>query len=641
MLTDLIYYDLKVAALVAVFYLFYKLLLARETTHGLNRLVLLAGIGLSAVLPLCIITIHRTVLVEGVLPTATDDAATGDFAAGPAVEMLEHDFDWTLPLAVLLLTGTLARLLYLVRGYVKLHRLIRGGESHTLPSGTQVSVVDAPIVPFSWMQTVVLPRADWQSPSASILAHEEAHVRHRHSYDVVVVEVLTALQWFNPVVWFLRQELRIVHEYQADASVLSRGFDESQYIHLLMQKATGIQACVLATGIHTPKTKKRILMMLKTKSNRSAWLKALYIVPVALVSLALSAETVVDYETVTKDDARAVRLFYEKTNGRGSSYQIRYQPGIKFFRNGREELIPDGRSIALEESKTTMLYNGKPVDQLTLLDLPLGALKEVHLNETGTDRYVCNLLTDHVMTYSAKMNDTEFVVYVKQQQAAGMKQGDVTQGMLNEAGSISRARILHMNSAYGSKKSYLFIVDGEEVTDEAFRQLPPDAIVSAKVMDVGQAKKTYGAKGSRGATVVTTSLSSDPVFDICEQMPQFPGGEGELMKWIAMNIKYPKLATENGVQGRVFVQFIVEKDGRLTSPTIIDSPKSSGASMVVVNAAMTDKQRTDAEAHNAGVQALRDEAIRVINAMPRWTPGKQKGKAVRSKFVLPITYRLN
>ena len=641
MLTDLIYYDLKVAALVAVFYLFYMLLLARETTHGLNRLVLLAGIGLSAVLPLCIITFHRTVLVEGVLPTAADDAATGDFVAGPAVEMLGQDFDWTLPLAVLLLSGAFGRLLYLVRGYVRLHRLIRGGESHTLPSGTQVSVVDAPIAPFSWMQTVVLPRADWQSPSASILAHEEAHVRHRHSYDVVVVEVLTALQWFNPVVWFLRQELRVVHEYEADASVLSRGFDESQYIHLLMQKATGIQACVLANGIHTPKTKKRILMMLKTKSNRSAWLKALYIVPVALASLALSAETVVDYETVTKDDARAVRLFYEKTNGRGSSYQIRYQPGVKFFRNGREEQIPEGRSIALEESKTTMLYNGKPVDQLTLLDLPLGALKEVHLNETGTDRYVCNLLTDHVMTYSAKMNDTEFVVYVKQQQMAGMKQGDVTQAMLNEAGSISRARILHMNSAYGSKKSYLFIVDGEEVTDEAFRQLPPDAIVSAKVMDVGQAKKAYGAKGSRGATVVTTSLSSDPVFDICEQMPQFPGGEGELMKWIAMNIKYPKLATENGVQGRVFVQFIVEKDGRLTSPTIIDSPKSSGASMVVVNAAMTDKQRADAEAHNAGVQALRDEAIRVINAMPRWTPGKQKGKAVRSKFVLPITYRLN
>ena len=150
--TELIFYDLKVAALVAVFYLFYMLLLARETTHTLNRIVLLSAIVLSAVLPLCVITLHRTVVV-----------------------------------------------------------------------GTTVSVVDAPLVPFSWMQTMVLPRADWCAKAVghsevlpALLAHEEAHVRHRHSYDVVVVEVLTALQWFNPVVWFLRQELRVVHEYEAD-----------------------------------------------------------------------------------------------------------------------------------------------------------------------------------------------------------------------------------------------------------------------------------------------------------------------------------------------------------------------------------------------------------------------------------------
>ena len=638
MLTDLISYDLKVAALLAVFYLFYRLLLARETTHLLNRVVLLASLALSLVLPLCVITFHRTEVIASSMQPMTAAPADGHAMAQPMLETLTQEFDWSVPLAVILAAGAVVRLLFLLQSYRKLNMTIRGGEKHTLPSGIRVCVVDMEVVPFTWMKTVVLSRADWQSQPAAILAHEEAHVRHRHSYDVVVVEVLTALQWFNPVVWFMRQELRTLHEYEADASVLSRGFDESQYIHLLMQKATGIQACALACGIHSPKTKKRIFMMLKTKSKQSAWLKALYILPVALVSLAMSAETVTEYEIVATNDNPAVRLYNERTNGRGDSYQIRHQPGVKFFRNGLEEQIPDGRSIALEVSKTTMQVNGKPVDQLTLLDLPLGALKEVRLTEKGSDRYVCNLLTDNVMTYSAKMSDTEFVVYVKQQIAAGMKQGDVTQGMLNEAGSISRARILHMNSAYGSKKSYLFVVDGKEVTDEAFRQLPPSAIASAEVMDVGPAQKAFGEKGRRGATVVTTT---DPVYDTCDQKPQFPGGETALMQFIARNVKYPQVALDKNVQGRVYVQFIVEKDGTLSNITILENPPSSGASMVVVTATMTEKERQDAEAHNAGVQALRDEAIRVVKAMPKWTPGKQGAKVVRCKMSFPVAYRLN
>ena len=254
LLTDLIYYDLKVAALIAVFYLFYMLLLARETTHTLNRMVLLSAIALSAALPLCVITLHQTVVVEDRPQPIMETTDAGDAVPLSIMETLEQRFDWTIPFAIVLLAGTVIRLLYLSQSYRKLKRLIRSGEKHILPSGINVSVVDAPLSPFSWMQTVVLPRADWErgglvrnmqdtDACAPILAHEEAHVRHRHSYDIVVVEVLTALQWFNPVVWFMRQELRTLHEYEADASVLSCGFSESQYIHLLMQKATGIQAC--------------------------------------------------------------------------------------------------------------------------------------------------------------------------------------------------------------------------------------------------------------------------------------------------------------------------------------------------------------------------------------------------------------
>ncbi len=668
MLTDLIYYDLKVAALIAVFYLFYMLLLARETTHTLNRAVLLSGIALSAVLPLCIITIYEKphplplpqwggeyidMLSEVPQALSAEEVTTPlSLGEGSGVRLF----------AAILLVGILIRLLYVARGFWKLKGLMRSGEIHTLPTGTQVCVVDTPVAPFSWMHTIVLSRADWNAGSPPILAHEEAHVRHRHSYDVVVVEVLTALQWFNPVVWFLRQELRTLHEYEADASVLSRGFDESQYIHLLMQKATGIQACVLANGINTHKTKKRILMMLKPKSKRTAWLKALYIVPIALISLAMTAKTVIDYETATSEDyesaqSPAVRVFHENTNGRGESYQISHAPGVKFYCNGKEEAIPGDRSIALEVKNTTIQIDGVKFDENSLPNLPATALREIHLDETTPEHFVCNLVTAEPANVGAgpvparnytKMTDAEFVIYVKQQQAAGLKQSALVQTMLNEGNGVSRARILHLNGVYGSEKGNLFVVDGKEVSPEDFNEIKPEAIASVTVMDVDPAKKVYGEKGRYGATIVETKHAAteatpqkeEGVFDVCEQMPTFPGGDAKLMEFIARNIKYPEVATKNGVQGRILVKFIVEKDGSLSNAKVLENPKSSKANMVVVTAMMPDKERQDAEGHNAGVQAMRDEAIRVVKAMPRWTPGKQNGKVIRCNYVIPVTYRL-
>ena len=702
MLIDFIYYDLKVAALIVVFYLFYMLLLARETTHTLNRIVLLSSIVLSTVLPLCIITIHKSLTIspsqmeEGNIYSQEKMFAESQVQNATTPFSLGEELGIKL-LATILLIGIIIRLFYLVKSFWKLKRIMRTSEKHTLPSGINVYVVDDNIAPFSWMHSIVLSNADWQLQSASILVHEEAHVRHRHSYDVVVVEILTALQWFNPVVWFMRQELRILHEYEADASVLSCGFDESQYIHLLMQKATGIQACTLANGIHTPKTKKRIIMMLKKKSKRSTWLKALYIVPIVLASLVMSAKTVIDYEIVLNDNDSAIRVYNEKTKGRGDSYQIRHQPGVKFFRNGKEEKIPEGRSIALEVSKTTMLVNGKPMEQFNLLDLPSGSLKEIHLTETTPGQYVCNLMTTKTMKYNSKMSDTEFVIYVKKQKAAGLEHSAVTQAMLNEAGSISRAHILHLNGVYGSKKANLFIVDGKEVSRDEFNQIKPDAIASVTVMDVGPAKKVYGEKGRYGATIVKTNgktvyivdgeLSTeeevgkinkeditlvdvigtresikkayhfeadeavvvqtkkqgdDPIFDLVEELPHFPGGDVKLMEFISQNIKYPKIATENGVQGRVIVRFIVEKDGSLTNPEVLaTSPGIGEAIPIEVISYKTEKERQDAENHNAGVQALRDEAIRVVKAMPKWIPGKQSGKVVRCRYSIPVTYRLS
>lgn len=108
------------------------------------------------------------------------------------------------------------------------------------------------------------------------------------------------------------------------------------------------------------------------------------------------------------------------------------------------------------------------------------------------------------------------------------------------------------------------------------------------------------------------SVEPDEPLDVVEQMPEFPGGQVELMKFIASNVKYPVKAQKEGVQGRVLVQFIIEKDGTVSGPKVVHA----------VN------------------KYLDAEAVRVVKAMPKWKPGMQKGQPVRVNFTLPVTFKL-
>lgn len=111
---------------------------------------------------------------------------------------------------------------------------------------------------------------------------------------------------------------------------------------------------------------------------------------------------------------------------------------------------------------------------------------------------------------------------------------------------------------------------------------------------------------------VEEEVKEEEIFQVVEEMPEFPGGMAELMKFLGNNIKYPAVAQENGIQGRVIIQFVVEKDGSVANPVVAK-----------------------------GVDpALDKEALRVVKSMPKWKPGKQRGKAVRVKYTVPVTFRL-
>ena len=118
----------------------------------------------------------------------------------------------------------------------------------------------------------------------------------------------------------------------------------------------------------------------------------------------------------------------------------------------------------------------------------------------------------------------------------------------------------------------------------------------------------------RDVKIDTSQAVADVVFEeeIIENMPDFPGGQAALMQYLAKNIKYPTIAQENGTQGRVIVQFVVNKDGSIVDAKVVRSVDPY----------------------------LDKEALRVINTMPKWKPGMQRGKPVRVKFTVPVMFRL-
>ena len=199
-MTDFLIYDLKVAAWIAVFYMFYRLMLSRETFHRVNRIVLLATAVVSFMLPFCVITLHETV----VMPAPQASVEVGNMVAEVAEPVVPL---WQSLLPYLFTIGVVITLGHTLWSIFRIMRLIKKSEQHPQADGIVVCVTgNAQMSPFSWMHYIVMNRRDYEEQDAAILAHERGHIRLRHSWDVVLVDMLTALQWFNPAMWMLRMD---------------------------------------------------------------------------------------------------------------------------------------------------------------------------------------------------------------------------------------------------------------------------------------------------------------------------------------------------------------------------------------------------------------------------------------------------
>lgn len=274
-------YSIKVAICLVAFYLFYKLLLSRDTFHAFNRATLLLLMLLSLVLPLVSLSIDEpTVVNNGMVQVEQLLVAgvTGEDTQPASLTLVQVLF-------MVYMVGVVVSVGREIVSLAGLYKLISGRDHVTIDNGIRIIVIDGDMAPFSWFNNIVISRSDYESGRREILIHEMAHISHHHSLDILLCNVLLIFQWFNPAVWLLRRELRNIHEYEADEAVLASGANAAEYQLLLIRKAVGERLFSMANNLNHNSLKKRITMMLTKRSNPWNRVKVLLTVPVAAVAV--------------------------------------------------------------------------------------------------------------------------------------------------------------------------------------------------------------------------------------------------------------------------------------------------------------------------------------------------------------------
>lgn len=269
-------FSINSAIYLTMMYLGFKWILADENRPRLNRILLLAICVLSLIIP------ALPQLENGSVTALSENIAIGDIHITQAETTAVTEWEILSVIIIIYITGAAVCLIRMITDMVILRRIISSGERIECEYGTIIVTEDLTVSPFSWMNYIVLNRQDYESNRHIMLLHESCHTCHRHWLDILVAQLTAIYQWYNPAAWLLRNELKTVHEYQADSCVLSAGVEPREYQMLLIKKAVGTRFPSLANSLNHSKLKKRVTMMYKSKSS-TAGFRALVIVP-ALVA---------------------------------------------------------------------------------------------------------------------------------------------------------------------------------------------------------------------------------------------------------------------------------------------------------------------------------------------------------------------
>ncbi len=671
-------YVIKAAITLALLYSCFFIFLSKETFHRFNRCMLVGIMLISLVMPMFhFTTSHPTTLNEEVY--IVQNYIEHDTTPIIVTAQQAQGITWMQALTWIYMAGVVLMLILTLVQAISLIRFMSSGVRHTDSQGNTVILHNNDVPPFSIFRYIVMSVKDYESSRQYILTHEQEHIRLGHTYDLLLLQGMKTLMWFNPFIWFLSRDLKAVHEYEADQAVINQGIDAKSYQQLLVMKVVGNRLQPFTNNLNHGSLKKRIVMMYQKPSNRWLMLKALCAIPVAALTIntfatpietdpvedmvkTLETTSVPTINEVKENVLTTVESVDETTfaihpvadqYGRITGFTHEGKPADGYFECTAEYVFINGRQATeaeLRNYKTllanstfemvktengTAKYNYKDKHGIIVIHTqeasaapddnnPLVIVNGIEINlstdvKTLTGETIAkalNIKEDDVESITVLKDAAATVIYGERGKN-GVIEIKVKSAFLNKLPGVQQ----NEDGSYtiNGRKVQKILVNGKEYF---------------KVLSDGQEKL---AIEDAEIPTIQNAIHDDPIFEVVEEPAQYPGGQGALMQYLAQNIRYPKISAENGVQGRVIVQFVIEKDGSLSNFKIVKDakPVSDG---ITVNAQGTTAEGNDIPKEAYG--ALNIEALRVLRGMPNWTPAKQRGQVVRLKYTIPVTFRL-
>ena len=630
-MTDFFIYLSYSTLALAALYLLYKVSMSYETLHRLNRVLLLGFVALSAVLPLC-----RIEVVEE-LPAVEPMEFVAPMTDSVVYEVAES-FNYTALLQMaffaLFLLGAVVMIARLVISIMSVKRIISSGEQQYLEGGVTLTIVDKPISPFSWFGHIVVSRADIEQNRDIILTHEMAHIRLRHSWDVLAVDLALCFWWFNPAMWLLRRELQSLHEYQADDAVLNSGIDAQTYQLLLIKRAVGSRLHSVANCLNHSNLKKRITMMCKKTSSRWSAAKALLVLPLVAVSLAATATTVyVPREVQDKVTENSVNDKSEKTQVVKISKSGIYLNGEKITLEELKAKVAEWDTVTIEadknvkmgdvaELKEALRENGTlKVNYLVSEDEAVVSNRTQQKKESEQEKDQAYIMVEKMPTFQGGDLNVfrnwvqSKIQYPKEAMDKGIKGRVVCSFVVEKDGSLTDFDVLQSpDKSLGDEVVRILKTSpkwesGEQRGEKVRVKYAVPIVFSIGNNNVTDASTTK----AQAAAEAKVAEDGDMPYIKVEKMPTFMGGDLNVFRnWVQSKIQYPKEAMDKGIKGRVVCSFVVEKDGSLTEFDVLQSPDKS----------------------------LADEVVRILKTSPKWEPGEQLGEKVRVKYTVPIVFSI-
>ncbi|WP_195405915.1 M56 family metallopeptidase [Bacteroides congonensis] len=502
-------YILKSSVCLVLFYLFFRLLLSKETFHRFNRAALLGVLFFSLLIPCIEMTTRHQVEVQQAVLSIEQLLMMAELnATAPEVGAMVQEapsVSWIQIVLLVYLAGIVFFACRNICSLICLFRLIYSGRHEKLVKGIILVVHNRTIAPFSWMKYIVISQKDMEENGREILIHETAHIRHRHSIDLLLADICIFFQWFNPGAWLLKQELQNIHEYEADETVINEGVNAKEYQLLLIKKAVGTRLYSMANSFNHSKLKKRITMMLKEKSSPWARLKYLYVLPLAAIAVTafarpeisekveeISAVKVNDLaeivqEKVLQDTVKASKVV-KKADSKVAATEKKEEEEIVIFEV--VEQMPeypggmDALSKYLESKVADSPMKGKAGGLVTIGFTVTGSGKVTNVQVLESDQPSLN-------------KEAERIVSEMPDWIPGKQRGKPVPVKYS-------VPVRFGNIRFGLDKQPLILADGKEISMNAMERMNPSDIESVSVLKDSASIKIYGKRGENGVILITT-----------------------------------------------------------------------------------------------------------------------------------------